>query len=128
MSYCPKCGNKVDETMTFCPLCGAPLKDVAAPSQTTPTQPNQNEEAEKSDKEKLKKQKLEKSGQGFISYLMGGSILITIGIFALLDLTGSSLSSSQDVAAMLLVIGAIIIISAVYVTIRGRKGLATKFP
>ena len=19
MSYCPKCGNKVDETMTFCP-------------------------------------------------------------------------------------------------------------
>ena len=26
MSYCPKCGNKVDETMAFCPSCGASLK------------------------------------------------------------------------------------------------------
>ena len=23
MSYCPKCGNKIDESMAFCPRCGA---------------------------------------------------------------------------------------------------------
>ena len=35
MSYCPKCGNKVDETMAFCPRCGASLK--AAPHRSTDT-------------------------------------------------------------------------------------------
>ncbi len=53
---------------------------------------------------------------------MGGLIFITIGVFALLDLTRSSaLNSSQDLAGMLLTIGAIIIIGAVYMTIKGRK-------
>jgi uncharacterized Zn finger protein (UPF0148 family) len=130
MSYCPKCGNEVDETMTFCPICGAPLK-YAATSQTPPTQPNRNEENEKSEKEKKKNHhsekgtKHEKDEHGFIGYLMGGSILITIGIFALLDLTGSSLSSSQDLSAMLLTIGAIIIIGAVYRALNARKLAAT---
>jgi len=126
MSYCPKCGNKVDETMTFCPICGASLKD-AATSQTPLTQPIQNDETEKKEKEKQKNhhsEKVEKDEQGFIGYLMGGSILITIGIFALLDLTGSPLSSSQDLAAMLLAIGAIIIIGALYKTLKARKHVA----
>ena len=26
MPYCPKCGNKVEETMAFCPKCGTPAK------------------------------------------------------------------------------------------------------
>jgi uncharacterized membrane protein YvbJ len=40
MSYCSKCGNKVEESMTFCPNCGAPLK-TAAPSipETRASQP-----------------------------------------------------------------------------------------
>ncbi len=128
MSYCPKCGNKVDETMVFCPRCGASLKGTAAPGQVPPTQPYRNEKAEKNERrEKQEKreqpekgEKQEKSEYGFIGYLIGGLILITIGVFALLDLT-NPLNSSQDLAAMLLVIGVIIIIGAIYIAMTARK-------
>jgi len=110
MSYCPRCGNKVDETMVFCPKCGASLKGEA-PSQTPPAPIYQrNEKAEKH----------EKSEHGFIGYLIGGLILITIGVFAILDLTNSSLTSGQDLAIMLFIIGIIIIIGAVYVALTSR--------
>ncbi len=49
MSYCPKCGNKVDETMVFCPRCGASLKGTATPGQAPPTQPYRYEKAEKNE-------------------------------------------------------------------------------
>jgi len=120
MSYCPKCGNKVEETMVFCPQCGTSLKDDASPIQAPTAQPYQDEKTEKNEKQE-KKQHLEKNGKqekseyGFIGYLMGGLILITIGIFSILDLTGSPLSSSQDLAAMLTVIGVIIILGAVFI-------------
>ena len=37
MSYCPKCGNKVDETMVFCPQCGASLKGPPKVNQHLPS-------------------------------------------------------------------------------------------
>ncbi len=128
MSYCPKCGNKVDETMAFCPHCGASLKGTSTPGQTPPTQPYQYEKAEKNEKrEKQEKraqpekgEKQEKSEYSFVGYLIGGLILITIGIFALIDLT-NPLNSSQDLAAMLLIIGVIIIVGAIYIAITARK-------
>ena len=45
MSYCSKCGNKVEENMAFCSRCGAPLK----PSDVTsvPLRTQQEEKAEK---------------------------------------------------------------------------------
>jgi DNA-directed RNA polymerase subunit M/transcription elongation factor TFIIS len=51
MPYCPKCGNLVDENMTFCPRCGAPLKSQAA-TQTSPpsTTYGKNEKSEKTKK------------------------------------------------------------------------------
>jgi uncharacterized membrane protein YvbJ len=116
MSYCPKCGNKVEETMVFCPHCGTSLKATATPVQAPLNQPYRNEKAEKNDR----KEKQEKSEYDFVGYLIGGSILITIGVFALLDLT-SPVNSSQDLAAMLLVIGVIIIVGAVYVAFTARK-------
>ncbi len=114
MSYCPKCGNKVDETMVFCPQCGTSLK-AAVPSQASPN-PGYviNGKAEKNKKQ-------EKSEHGFIGYLIGGLILITIGIFSLLDLTNSSLTSGQDLAIMLFIIGIIIIVGAVYIALTSRK-------
>jgi uncharacterized membrane protein YvbJ len=132
MSYCPKCGNKVDENMVFCPRCGASLKGAATPSQVPPTYPYRNEKAEKNEsREKQEKrenpekgEKREKSEVGFVGYLIGGLILITIGVFALLDLT-SPLNSSQDLAAMLLIIGVIIIIGAIYVAFIARKHFPT---
>ena len=126
MSYCPKCGNKVDETMAFCPRCGASLKGQT-PDQATPAQPYQRgKKAEKNKKQEKreKDEKKEKNGHaehGFIGYLIGGLILITIGVFALLELTSNYFSSSQDLAIMLFIIGIIIIVGAVYVALTSRK-------
>ena len=127
MSYCPKCGNKVDETMAFCPRCGASLKGTA-PSQAAPAPAyrRRDEKSEKNEKQEKNQQpekgeKQEKGEQGFIGFLIGGIILITIGAFTLIDLTYPSISSGQHWAIMLLIIGIIIIIGAIYVAVIARK-------
>jgi uncharacterized membrane protein YvbJ len=130
MSYCPKCGNKVEENMTFCPRCGAPLK-MEAPAQATPTAapapPQRGEKSEKNEKqEKQEKQqpekgeKHEKGEYGFIGWLVGGLILILIGFFALLQFAGFVTGPLYG-ALFLLVIGVIIIIVAVYFASMARK-------
>ncbi len=125
MSYCPKCGNKVEETMVFCPHCGTSLKGAATSSQAEPAQSSKNEKEEKNQNPE-KSEKHEKGEYSFIGYLVGGSILITIAVFALLDLTHPS-NSAQDLAAMLLIIGVIIIIAAVFVAFTiWKRGPSTK--
>ena len=129
MSYCPKCGNKVEETMAFCPRCGAPLK-VEAPVQAAPAPtpaPQRGEKAEKGEKqEKQEKQEPEKGEKhekgefGFVGWLIGGLILILIGLFALMRIRGW-LSSGLEWALLLLTIGVIIIIAAVYLSTMARK-------
>ena len=132
MSYCPKCGNKVDEDMAFCPRCGATLKAPQTPPPPTvgpaPTQPYQrkNEKAEKNEKNEKdqrgeKGEKQEKGEYGFVGYLIGGLILITIGFFSILQITSQTLTAGGDFAIMLLIIGVIIIIGAIYVTMVARK-------
>lgn len=132
MPYCPKCGNKVDEAMTFCPHCGASLK-VVPPGQPgpAPAQPyrRRDEKSEKNEKqEKHEKQgpergeKQEKAESGFIGYLIGGLILITFGLFSVLQISGYfNEGSGQSWAIMLLIIGIIIILGAIYIALVARK-------
>jgi len=127
MSYCPKCGNKVEENMTFCPRCGAPLK-AEAPGQAAPAPvPQRGEKAEKGEKqEKHEKQepekgeKHEKGEYGFIGWLIGGVILILIGFFALLQIS-NIITSVMGLAFVLLIVGILIIIAAVYFTSMARR-------
>ena len=122
MPYCPKCGNKVDETTAFCPNCGTSLKGASAPEPGPPEQSNWNQQPEKpmtyigQEPEPEKKEK----EHGFIGYLMAGLILVTFGAFALMDLTNPA-TASQDLSAMLLIIGIIIIVGAIYIAITTRK-------
>ena len=125
MVYCPKCGNEVDENMAFCPRCGAPLK-AAAPVQTA-TAPQRNEKAEKGEKqEKHEKQepekgeKHEKGEYGFVGWLVGGLILILIGFFALLQIS-NVITSGISWAVILLIIGVLVIVAAVYFAGMARK-------
>jgi Flp pilus assembly protein TadB len=125
MVYCPKCGNEVDENMTFCPRCGAPLK-ANAPVQAAPVR-QRSEKAEKGEKqEKQEKQepekgeKHEKGEYGFVGWLVGGLILILIGFFALLQITNVITSGIMG-AVLLLIIGVIVIIAAVYFARMARK-------
>ena len=132
MSYCPKCGNKVDETMVFCPRCGASLKDTSPGQPAPPSQPypRPNEKSEKNEKnEKQEKNNRQEKGQnqekgetGFIGYLIGGLILITLGLFSILQISNYfEENSGQSWAIMLLIIGVIIIIGAIYVAMTARK-------
>jgi uncharacterized membrane protein YvbJ len=120
MSYCPKCGNKVDDTMTFCPNCGVSLK--GAPPPTQPTR-RRDEKAEKNEKNETteSREKQEKGERGFIGYLIGGLILITFGLFSVLQLSNALPDSGQNWAIMLAIIGIIIIIGAVYIALTAHK-------
>ncbi len=125
MSYCPKCGNKVEDEMTFCPRCGASLRGVPPPMQSTPAPAYQrrNEKAEKNEKNEKNenKEKQEKGERGFVGYLIGGLILITFGLFSVLQLSNYFDNSGQAWAVMLLVIGVIIIVGAIYVAVIARR-------
>jgi hypothetical protein len=130
MSYCPKCGNKVDETMVFCPHCGASLKGTPT-GQPAPTQLHpRNEKSEKNEKQEKqtnrdhpeKVENQEKGERGFIGFLIGGLILITFGLFSVLQLSGYfGTDSGQSWAIMLLIIGVIIIFGAIYIALVARK-------
>ena len=118
--------------MTFCPHCGASLK-VVPPGQPGPVPAQsyrrRDEKSEKNEKqEKHEKQgpergeKHEKAESGFIGYLIGGLILITFGLFSVLQISGYfNEGSGQSWAIMLLIIGIIIILGAIYVALVARK-------
>ena len=112
MPYCLKCGNTVDETMAFCPKCGTALKDSMS-SQVAPG----SEEPEKQDNhENPPNMEIHNKNQyGLVNYLIAGLILIVVGVFATLDLTSRITASGQNVAFLLIMIGAIIISGAIYV-------------
>jgi cation transport ATPase len=132
MSYCPKCGNKVDETMVFCPRCGASLVGIPTGQPAPSAQPyhRRDEKSEKNEKQEKQRnrnqpekgEKQEKGETGFIGYLIGGLILITFGLFSVLQLSGYfTVDSGQSWAIMLLIIGVIIIIGAIYMAMVARK-------
>jgi len=117
--------------MTFCPRCGAPLK-AEAPVQAAPAPaPQRGEKAEKGEKqEKHEKQepekgeKHEKGEYGFIGWLIGGVVLILIGFFALLQFA-RIIDPGQAGAFVLLIVGVIVIIAAVYLTTMARRRYPT---
>ena len=113
MPYCPKCGNNVDETMAFCPKCGTAIKGTT-PSQAAPE--SEEQEKQKKHENPSDAEIQDKNQYGFVKHLVGGLILIIVGVFAILDLTSHISASGQDVAIVLIIIGMIIIIGALYVT------------
>jgi len=125
MSYCPKCGSKVEEGMSFCPKCGAPLnaeKVVTAPPETRPVYPRDEKTEEKSEKneKREKSEKYEKHEYGFIGPLIGGVILLFIG--AALYLSAIHYNVALLWALFFVLIGVLIIVASIYgVIIAGRR-------
>jgi hypothetical protein len=112
--------------MTFCPNCGTQLKG-AAPSQAPPTKPNEGQKkAEEKHEHPEKAGKQEKAEHEFVYFLAGGLILITIGVFAALGLTNPRLMSGQYLAILLVIIGLIVVLSAVYAAFSGRKSFSSR--
>jgi len=114
--------------MVFCPHCGASLKDVQQPTgqpSPTPQYQRRNEKSEKNEKQEKnerpeKSENQEKGEHGFVLYLIGGLILITFGLFSILRFS-NVYTADNGWAIMLLVIGIIIIIGAVYVALIARR-------
>jgi hypothetical protein len=128
MSYCPKCGNKVDETMAFCPRCGGSLKaDVGAQAapQPRPTY-RRDEKSEKGEKQEKnqphneKGEKHEKGEFGFIGWLIAGLVVIVIGVLAFVRAM-NIIPGPIESAVVLLVIGIAIIVVAVWFSTMARK-------
>ncbi len=110
--------------MTFCPRCGTALKGVPSGQAVPPTQPYpRDEKREKNEKQEKheNREKQEKGERGFVGYLIGGLILITIGLFSVLEISNPGMLGAQSWALMLLIIGIIIIIGAVYVAMTARR-------
>ena len=126
MSYCPKCGNKVDETMTFCPKCGASLKmEQTATARPAPppayARNEKNEKGEKHEKNEPEKgEKHEKGEFGYVGWLIGGIIVIVIGLFGFAEATGLITGRVQS-ALVLLAIGIAVILIAVWLSTRARR-------
>ena len=126
MPYCLKCGSKVEDNMTFCPVCGTQLKDAAANANSSPesslkpASPEACAQPQKSLASPMVKEH-ERAEYSFIKYLVGGLILITVGISAILELTSPALASGEYLAIMLLLVGLILICGAVFYALAGRK-------
>jgi predicted lipid-binding transport protein (Tim44 family) len=119
MSYCPRCGDKVEETMAFCPSCGGSLKDPAAIRQPESTQLVKENKKVEGSPEKSNQTK-EKSDKSFASYLIGGLVLIVFGSFSALSITGY-FTGGQGWAIMLVLIGATVIGGGLYIAMPARK-------
>ena len=111
MSYCPKCGNKIEEEMSFCPKCGAPLKAQQASAEARTTY-RKEEKAEKGEKNE-KGEKREKHEYGFLGPLIGGLVLIFIGAFSYLEIA-TTVDSRVIWAIFFVLVGVIIIVAAIY--------------
>ena len=123
MSYCPKCGNKVDETMTFCPRCGASLKTATYQGSPPPFVygRTRHEKQEKQEKQE-KGEKHEKRQHGFGGWLIGGLILVLLGVVAYTNLVYHWIPNGPEASALWLVaIGIIIIVVGLYFTTRARR-------
>ncbi len=127
MSYCPKCGSKIDEEMSFCPKCGAPLKTATVatetPSASFPSYRRDEKTEEKHEKhEKQEKhEKKEKREYGFMGPLIGGLILLFIGSALYLRAT-TSYPVEVLWALFFILVGLLIVIGGIYgVVVGGRR-------
>ncbi|MBX5328565.1 MAG: zinc ribbon domain-containing protein [Candidatus Bathyarchaeota archaeon] len=128
MPECKKCGSKVEEDMSFCPKCGAPLKVEAISTGQPPTaQRPKDEKEEKHEKhekhEKEKAEKHEKKEYAFLGPLIGGIVLIIIGLSSYLEVTGALDVQTRRMmwALFIIIIGVLIIFGAFYYTMTARK-------
>jgi predicted metal-binding membrane protein len=123
MSYCPKCGNKVDETMTFCPNCGTSLKMGTAQPSPAPVAPvrARNEKQEKHQQNE-KGEKHEKRQPSFAILLIAGIVLVFFGLVVYTDNVYHWVPSGPLAGALwTLAIGIIIIVVGLYLWTRAKR-------
>jgi len=105
--------------MSFCPNCGASLKEapppVVAPAPAPPVRREKQEKGEKGEKqEKTEKgEKHEKRGAGLLGPIVGGIVLIMLGVMAFLSLQ-PGINQQLLGAYFLVILGMVIIVAGIY--------------
>jgi Flp pilus assembly protein TadB len=110
----------VDETMTFCPKCGASLKIETAQPSSTPVNysKSRNEKQEKNEK----REKHEKGQHGYVGWLIAGLCLVILGAGAYTDSVYHWVPTGPEAGAFaLLVFGVIVLVVAVYFWTRSKR-------
>jgi len=130
MPECKKCGYKVEEEMSFCPKCGAPLKAEAVSAEQPSTtaahyrveKEEKHEKREKGEKRE-KEEKHEKGEYSFIGPLVGGIVLIIIGLMSYLQITGVIDRVAREIlwAFFIIIIGILLIFGAIYAMTTARR-------
>jgi hypothetical protein len=124
MPECKKCGYKIKEDMSFCPNCGASLREVAAaaPQPQAPPTHVRYEKGEKHEKRE-KGEKHEKGEYAFIGPLIGGIVLITIGLMSYLQVTGAINEVTRGIlwAFFIVIVGLLLIFGAIYAITTARR-------
>ena len=114
MPYCPNCGAKIEEDASFCPKCGLKIEEEDSPniskSEREEDPINRREDVDRDENDR----KTEKSLEEPIGLLIGGFVLITIGIFFNLIVTGS-LGGIILWLLLFLVIGVLAVVALVIV-------------
>ncbi len=126
MSYCPKCGNKVDETMTFCPRCGASLRTDSSwstsPAPTTTSRPPvRNEKQEKNEKNEKQEKHEKGAGGSHMGWFIAGVVIVLIGVISYVNATWGIFNGAVSGAIILVIIGVLIVAAGVYFSSRARS-------
>jgi len=122
MPFCPKCGASVEEGAAYCPNCGTSLKGEPARTSREQRRESRREwRAQRREQRRAEKgEKYEKREYGFVGPMIGGTILILLGLLFYLQILGYPVWQ-YSWAAILIVIGTIIIIGAIYAGSTARK-------
>jgi hypothetical protein len=124
--------------MSFCPNCGAPLKEAAtatpqpsaraqapSPAPTTHVRHEKEEKREKREKEEKgeKREKHEKGEYGWIGPFIGGIVLIIIGLASYLEVTGIVSPVTRGIvwAFFIIIVGLLLIFGAIYAMTMARR-------
>jgi hypothetical protein len=130
MPECKKCGYKVKEEMSFCPNCGAPLRETTAtappppPAPAPPTHIKYEKEEKHEKQEKGEKgEKHEKGEYAFIGPLIGGIVLIIIGLISYLQVTRviNEVTIGALWAFFIVIVGLLLIFGAIYAMTTARR-------
>jgi amino acid transporter len=97
-----------------------PVQAAPALQRSEKAEKGEKQEKQQEKQEPEKGEKHEKGQYGFVGWLVGGLILIVIGFFALLQIS-NIISSGVMGAVVLLIIGVIVIVTAVYFASMARK-------
>ena len=107
MVYCPKCGTKNEDTTEFCTNCGANLQTGTAATR-------------RYERRKAEQECFGLPHGGIIAGLIIGLIILLWGVYLILEQTGVITGTVDFWIILLIILGVLMIVGAIYQMTRRR--------